>query len=361
MAKPFPYGRMDARYCFSRMTTLPIPTRCRSSMTAARSAYACVAASSRGARWYGSRSFFPPREAFKRREYFYAGVMARAPRQTGLEGALDELYGVDPSEFVATRKRLATDLRASGEVDAAKELASARRPTNAAWALNQLVRRHPMLVERFLLRSRELQQAQDRALSGKPDELRDATRSQRQAMAAATQAAMAVLGDDATEAYRTQIAATLQAASVDEETAGGLQQGRLTREVTGSTGFPDAGPLSIAKPARSPKSKGASPARPNHAGKPETQASRARRARAEAELASAESSLRTAKDAITSAEKSAEAANARVDNLRDELDTARQEARAAAEAVQDARRAVKQHAKTVDGLRVQKGSLDADS
>ena len=51
MAKPFPYGRMDARYCFSRITTLPIPTRCRSSMTTARSAYAWVAAASRGARW----------------------------------------------------------------------------------------------------------------------------------------------------------------------------------------------------------------------------------------------------------------------------------------------------------------------
>jgi hypothetical protein len=274
------------------------------------------------------------------------------------DAAFDELYGVDPSDFVATRKRLVTALRASGEAGAATALASARRPTNAAWALNQLVRRHPMLVERFLLRSRELQQAQDRALSGKPDELRAATRSQRQATAAATQAAMAVLGNDATEAYRTQIAATLQAASVDEETAGGLQQGRLTREAIGSTGFPDAVSLSIAP---TPKSKRASPARPQHAGKPETQASRARRARAEAELASAESSLRTAKDAITSAEKSAEVANARVDNLRNELDTARQEARAAAEAVQDARRAVKEHAKTVDRLRVQKGNLDADS
>ena len=72
----------------------------------------------------------------------------------------------------------------------------------------------------------------------KADALRDATRSQRQALAAATEAAIAVLGDDATEAYRTQIAATLQAASVDEETAEGLQKGRLTREVSGSTRLP---------------------------------------------------------------------------------------------------------------------------
>ena len=31
MARPLPYGRSAARYCFSRMTTLPMPTRCRSS------------------------------------------------------------------------------------------------------------------------------------------------------------------------------------------------------------------------------------------------------------------------------------------------------------------------------------------
>ena len=244
-------------------------------------------------------------------------------------------------------------LRASGEADAAKELASARRPTNAAWALNQLVRRHPMLVERFLLRSRELQQAQDRALSGKADALRDATRSQRQAMAAATQAAMAVLGDDATEAYRTQIAATLQAASVDEATADGLQHGRLTREVSGSTGFPDAGSLSIA-PA--PKSKRASPTGPKPAGTPETQASRARRARAEAELAAAEASLRTAKDAITSAEQSAEAANARVDDLRNELDDARQEAPRRDRGGPGCSPHGKERTKAVDRLRAQKGS-----
>jgi hypothetical protein len=296
---------------------------------------------------------FPSTAGLQASEDFYAGVMARAPQQTGLEAALDELYGVDPSEFVATRKRLAAGLRASGDAEAGKQLASARRPTNAAWALNQLVRRHPMLVERFLLRSRELQHAQDRALSGKPDALRDATKGQRDALAAASQAAMDVLGADATEAYRTQIATTLQAASVDEETAGELEHGRLTREVSGSTGFPGAGSSPIAK---TQNAKGASPARPSparpaRASTTETQASRARRARAEADLAAAEAALRSAQDAAASAEASSEAANARVESLRSELDDARQEVRSAAEAVQDARRAVKDKAKTVDRMR----------
>ncbi len=158
-----------------------------------------------------------------------------------LETALDELYAVDPSDFMATRKQLVADLRAAGDAGGAKELGAARRPTNAAWALNQLARRHGDLVDQFLEQSRVLREAQDQAVSGRPDELRSATRAQRDALAAVTQAANTVLGKGMTEAYRSQIAATLQAASVDDATAEVLKQGRVVREVSGATGFPDAG------------------------------------------------------------------------------------------------------------------------
>src|SRR6476660_475911 len=57
------------------------------------------------------------------------------------DAALDELYGVEPSAFVATRKKLAADLRAAGDKDGARALLAARRPSTAAWALNQLARR----------------------------------------------------------------------------------------------------------------------------------------------------------------------------------------------------------------------------
>ena len=119
-----------------------------------------------------------------------------------LETALDELYAVDPADFMATRKQLVADLRAAGDAGAAKELGAARRPTNAAWALNQLARRHGDLVDQFLEQSRALREAQDQAVSGRPDELRSATRAQRDALAAVTQAANTVLGKGMTEAYR---------------------------------------------------------------------------------------------------------------------------------------------------------------
>src|SRR4249920_711134 len=119
--------------------------------------------------------------------------MAASGHSDALEAALDELYGVDPSEFVAERKRLAADLRTAGEKDAAKTLQAARRPTTAAWALNQLSRHEPALVESFLEAGRELQAAQMGARAGGREAIRDATRAHRAALAAATDAAMATL------------------------------------------------------------------------------------------------------------------------------------------------------------------------
>ena len=275
-----------------------------------------------------------------------------------LEGALDELYAVDPADFMATRKQLVADLRAAGDAGAAKELGAARRPTNAAWALNQLARRHRDLVDQFLEQSRALREAQDQAVSGRPDELRSATRAQRDALAAVTQAANNVLGQGLTEAYRSQIAATLQAASVDDATADMLRQGRVTREVSGATGFPDSGGFSLASVTEITAAKGTRSRLPRtrESGDATARASgdskaSEQRARAEAELASAEESHRDAEDAVTSAEESVAIANERVETLRDELERARQEARTATEAVNDARRAARDTAKALERAR----------
>ena len=92
-----------------------------------------------------------------------------------LDTALDELYSVAPGDFVARRKALASDLRAAGAAGPAKELAQARRPTTAAWALNQLARRHPELVDGLVERSAEVRAIQARAAAGAADDLRRAS------------------------------------------------------------------------------------------------------------------------------------------------------------------------------------------
>ena len=53
---------------------------------------------------------------------------------------LDELYAVRPEEFTALRTKLLAAAKKLGDVDAAKRIAAARRPTTAAWVVNTLVR-----------------------------------------------------------------------------------------------------------------------------------------------------------------------------------------------------------------------------
>ena len=91
------------------------------------------------------------------------------PVGTRLDDALDELYGVDAGEFVAVRKRLSAALRSDGDKDGAKELLAARRPSTSAWALNQVARRQPELVDDLLEASSALFAAQTRVGSSRVD------------------------------------------------------------------------------------------------------------------------------------------------------------------------------------------------
>ena len=52
--------------------------------------------------------------------------------------SLEALYAAPLASFITERNRLAAEMRAAGEGDAAKELARCRRPTASAWAVNQL-------------------------------------------------------------------------------------------------------------------------------------------------------------------------------------------------------------------------------
>jgi hypothetical protein len=59
------------------------------------------------------------------------------------------LYGLDPDQFVAARDEIAKTLRRD-DTAAAKAVKALRRPTVAAWSVNQLVRRHPEMVDELL-------------------------------------------------------------------------------------------------------------------------------------------------------------------------------------------------------------------
>jgi len=79
-----------------------------------------------------------------------------------LDEAVNQLYGLAPNEFLDTRRQLVKAAKSAGEPDLAKAIGALRKPTAAAWAVNQLTRRQPDEIERLLALAASLHDAQDR-------------------------------------------------------------------------------------------------------------------------------------------------------------------------------------------------------
>jgi hypothetical protein len=63
--------------------------------------------------------------------------------------AADELYGLPLADFTRARNEHARRLRQEGLRDEAETVKALRKPTAAAWTLNQLARQHPKEVKRI--------------------------------------------------------------------------------------------------------------------------------------------------------------------------------------------------------------------
>ncbi|WP_225753386.1 hypothetical protein [Actinotalea sp. Marseille-Q4924] len=153
-----------------------------------------------------------------------------------LEGVADALYALPLEEFTAARDARAKTLRAAGEKELARVVAALRRPTTAAWAVNQLVRARRDEVEQLLELGAALRDAQE-AFAG--EELRELNRQQHRVIAAIRQEARAVAaqaGQRLTETVGRQVEATLRAGMADAAAAEAVRSGLLTSDLE-STGF----------------------------------------------------------------------------------------------------------------------------
>lgn len=152
----------------------------------------------------------------------------------------DELYEVDPADFVARRNELVRELRKSGDRELAAAVAKLRRPSPAAWAINQLARRERAPLEALVRLGEQLRSAQAQALAGAAaDLLREAARARRDAVAALADSAVALLAERGagTAGHRQEVAATLEAASLDPEAAEAVLAGRLSAALEPPSGF----------------------------------------------------------------------------------------------------------------------------
>jgi hypothetical protein len=148
----------------------------------------------------------------------------------------DDLYGLPLDEFVPERAALAKALRADKQREAAKDVAALRKPSVAAWAVNQLVRTQRQATKELFAAGDALRAAQEDLLAGKGDgrTLRAANERERAAVDALADKARGLLSADGRapgEAVIERVADTLHAAALDEDAREQVRDGRLEREL----------------------------------------------------------------------------------------------------------------------------------
>lgn len=144
-----------------------------------------------------------------------------------VEQAADLLYGLPLDEFTSARNAAAKELRDRGLKAEADEVKALAKPSVAAWAVNQLPRRHHADLDEFLEGAGA---ARDAQLGGRGD-AREAIKRQRDALEKLARAARAELGGDASDAVTNRIRQTLEAAAVDDQAAEEVVRGRLVKEL----------------------------------------------------------------------------------------------------------------------------------
>jgi hypothetical protein len=207
----------------------------------------------------------------------------------------DRLYGLPLEEFTAARNELAKEL---GDATI-KQL---KKPTVAAWAVNQLARSREVDVRRLLRAGEQLEQAQKAAVEGGDQRAFEQARAaEREALSRLRSQAADLLragGHPATDATLERVTRTLHAGAVTEHGRALLREGQLAEELE-PQGF---GAFAGVKPA-APRAKAKVPDK-----------TAARKARKQADAAS----------------KDAEAAAAAVRDAEGELDRLRRAAKRAA-------------------------------
>jgi hypothetical protein len=174
-----------------------------------------------------------------------------------------DLYGLPLERFTPERNVLARALRKDGRRDQADAVSKLRKPSLAAWAVNQLVRTQGREVNSLFEAGDALQKAQADLLAGKgnPNALRQAVDAERGAADRLLERARGLLsseGHDLTPAKLEQVSETLHAAALDEAARARVQDGCLEREfrhvglgALAGSGSDAPAPKRVAQPDRS--------------------------------------------------------------------------------------------------------------
>jgi hypothetical protein len=238
--------------------------------------------------------------------------------------ALDELYRASLEGFTTGRNELAKELDGGGKAAAADWVKGLRKPSRAAWLVNQLSVRKPDEVSELLELGKELRSAQEEMLAGSPDrdKLREAAQREQRTVDSLTRAAEAIGGEHGTGAQiLTRVGETLQAAAGDPDVAEAIERGRLTREQrAASVGLIGTGaPRSRAAPGKR-KDRDAAERRSRQQQAKRRQAAERKLASAEKKLEREHAALHRARDKVEEAERRVHDAELDAHSARRELD-----------------------------------------
>lgn len=249
-----------------------------------------------------------------------------------------DLYGLPLDQFTAQRNSLAKSLRRDGRSDEAARVAKLRKPSVAAWGVNQLVRTQPRDLDALLKAGDALRKAQDQLLAKRGDSaaLRSAVEAERAVVQRLSETARGLLSSDGhelTPARLEQVTETLHAVALNDDARVAARAGCLERELrhVGLGGLAAAGPPATTTESRRPRESAAD-----------------KDAKQRDQLKAARQAETAARRAVQGAARELEAAQQRrgraAEALRDAeiaVSAARSRGREAAQQLRDAQRAVK--------------------
>jgi hypothetical protein len=149
-------------------------------------------------------------------------------------GEIDRLYALPLEEFTRERDEVAKRLRKEGDRTAADAVKALKKPSVAAWAVNQVRRDRPEDVRNLLEVTEELHRVYAGLSSaGARERLGEAADMQRDLIRSLVRCAEELLeagGHGANEQTLNKVADTLRAAALDEELREQVSAGRVVKE-----------------------------------------------------------------------------------------------------------------------------------
>jgi hypothetical protein len=250
-----------------------------------------------------------------------------------IESVVDELYSLPREQFVAVRNERAKQARSHGDRALAADIAALRKPSTAAWLVNEVTRVRPDSVRRLVRLADEMRVAHERRNGDTLRRLSEQRRAGIRDMLACIESLAGEHGTLASAQVLDEIQNAVSAALADAEASAQLLSGHLSalpHPAPGGEEWLTAGAAATPPAAEKPRDR--SGARPAQRGRDDQRKAVSEElAAARTELDHAEDGVRKAAEAVRQSRKELERAQQDHQQARQRRKRARQRYEAASD------------------------------